>query len=147
MEKDIVKFRITEILEEKRLTMSWLRRETGLSSQFLCDALSGRVNFSMNSLVKVATALRVEMSDLFARTGWCDDVDEIIDGYTEVMREARKCRSSLLSCGRKLGWNKKKLESVLSKRETITIDDFKKMVDYLGVSEDFMWKFVKVGEK
>lgn len=75
-ERDILRYRIKDILRSQRKTLTWLAGEIGLTQPNLSSALNYRYNLSLPTLTKIAYALNVEFRELFDVTGWCDDDHE-----------------------------------------------------------------------
>lgn len=69
----ILKFRIKELLKARNMTQVELAKAIGCSSSNINTALNGTSTLGMKKLESIARVLKVEVADLFERTGWCAD--------------------------------------------------------------------------
>ena len=64
-----MKTRIKELLKERGLTLSQIAEQVGTTQTSLSRALGDNGNPTLDTLMKIAEALNVPITDLFARPG------------------------------------------------------------------------------
>lgn len=114
---NIVRVRLGAILREIGMPVDELSELTGMSKAVIRKCIDGRCidgksNVTIERLADIASSLQIEFRDLFAITGWCDellgnrerigseDVDISTDDNksTEVMQYDIQCVMNVLGC-------------------------------------------------
>lgn len=76
-EKQALRFRIKEILSEKKMTSKELAEKMGKAPQYVSNIINGGKGASLSTLTDIADALNVEIRDLFATTNSQEESDYI----------------------------------------------------------------------
>lgn len=97
LDREVCKFRILDILRERGMTQSDLANALGISRGTMSTIVNQTSTVSIVRLAEIAKVLRVEMSELFARTYWMEDVIDcgcngVCGDLSEVLHECRKSR-------------------------------------------------------
>lgn len=83
MEKEVLKLRVKDILNEKGMTSKELAEKMGKSKQYISNIITGGKGMSIATLADIAKILDVEFRDLFAVT----DNHSGINGFIKVQNK------------------------------------------------------------
>ncbi len=61
---------ILRVLKEKKKSLRWLARESGVSNSYLSQLTRGLFKATPDTLIKIAPALGVSVEELFVQAGW-----------------------------------------------------------------------------
>ncbi len=61
---------ILRVLKEKKKSLRWLARESGVSNSYLSQLTRGLFKATPDTLIKIAPALGVSVEELFVEAGW-----------------------------------------------------------------------------
>ena len=61
----MVKNKLKQILDEKGIKQIWLAEKAGITKQTLSNLMTNRFNVSLESAIKIATALDLKVEDIF----------------------------------------------------------------------------------
>lgn len=123
----VCRFRVKEILAERNLSQSWLAEKAGVSTGQITHVVRGEW-ISIPMLAKIAIALGVEMSDLFARTGWMDDE------YSDVDFSVQKSKKKEYTSRKDMMSNDESYTNYDVQDLDLTRADYKRIREYLHLS-------------
>lgn len=148
MEKDILRYRIKDILKERGMTISHLSELIGMSQPNLSSGLNGKYNFGISTLVKIASVLNVEFSDLFVRTGWCEpgNVESIVYDYNSLINPIKfnLDKDTIKRIASILGVTQKYVYRSMTGEDSMTKFYAKKLSENTGYSIGFLEKFFTI---
>jgi transcriptional regulator with XRE-family HTH domain len=61
---------ILRVLKEKKKSLRWLARESGVSNSYLSQLTRGLFKATPDILIKIAPALGVTVEEIFVEAGW-----------------------------------------------------------------------------
>lgn len=61
---------ILRVLKEKKKSLRWLARESGVSNSYLSQLTRGLFKATPEILIKIAPALGVTVEEIFVEAGW-----------------------------------------------------------------------------